>query len=184
MSENIPISLPLPPTNGAFLGLWGAGGSIRDGDPRPWTGSASRGGVLLPSIGRKKNRSVIPGRRTRSRLDRETPGFAGSTKPRDVDENDNRVSERSGPDRIFSRNGRKGPERPETPFTIPRAAKRRDALARSEYFLTKSSADRHPPPRARRRALWAPPPAWRADRPADRRSWAPSPAGGNDSARE
>ncbi len=100
-------------------GVRAGGGSIRDGDPRPWTGSASPGGVLLPSIGRKKNRSVIPGRRTRSRLDRETPGFAGSTKPRDVDENDNRVSGHSGPDRIFSRNGRKGPERPETPFPTP-----------------------------------------------------------------
>ena len=57
--ENIPISLPPPPKKGAFLGSGsaGGGGSIRDGDPHPWTGSASPDGVLLPSIGRNKNRS-------------------------------------------------------------------------------------------------------------------------------
>jgi hypothetical protein len=87
--ENIPISALAPAdarARSSGRGARAGAGSIRDGDPRPWTGGASPDRRFSPVHREGESRSVSPGIRKRSRPECENPGFAGPKAPRDVDE--------------------------------------------------------------------------------------------------
>jgi hypothetical protein len=87
--ENIPISALAPAdarARSSGRGTRAGAGSIRDGDPRPWTGGASPDRRFSPVHRESESRSVIPGIWKRSGPECENPGFAGSNAPRDVDE--------------------------------------------------------------------------------------------------